>query len=316
MSAPPLTHHDIVALIEPFARRGRHVDLAASRREERRLVFKPPARQDREPASGVVRDSLQLECPSGGLYRLTRTVTHAEGGQATLRAHGADLAALLAAVEAIPVERHFASGPGFVIARSYGLDATSGGGAGSLVLTQGTVRVGGLLLTLNVPPVRRVAAEIWLEPAAHERFALPEDLLAVLGWDWTRLVRRGDGWMTRLRLRGTLEQRTRGAEAALDRAATHLARTLSEPPARYHARLTVARWGAFFRRGIPTLTALALVATVLLSAPFRDALPTHVLVALYHVPTLFVALSFVLQELPRFEVPPWPRSSRAPDWRR
>ena len=39
MNAPPLTHHDILALAEPFARRGRRVDLAASDRIARRVVF-------------------------------------------------------------------------------------------------------------------------------------------------------------------------------------------------------------------------------------------------------------------------------------
>jgi hypothetical protein len=315
LSAPPLTHHDILALVEPFTRRGRHVDLAASRREERRLVFRPPARNGLADDGVALGESLQLECPAPGFYRLTRTLTHPEAGPAALRAHGPDAGALLAAVEAVPLGRHFVTGPGFAVARSYGLDAGSGGDAASLVLIQGCVSVAGLKLTLNVPAVRRVAADIALEPASGERFALPEDLLAVLGWNWARLVRRGDGWTTKLRLRGSLAQRTHAAEAALSRAGAHLARTLSEPPSRYHERLAGARRGVFFRRGIPTLTALALVAAVLLSAPFRDEVPAHVLVALYHVPTLFVALSFVLQELPRFEIPPWPRRSTAPDWR-
>jgi hypothetical protein len=316
LPAPPLTHHDIVALVEPFARRGRHVDLAASRRQDRRLVFKPALREGPTPRCGALQESLRLECPlAGGLYRLTRTVDHPDAGPASLSAYAADLGVLVAAVEAIPVERHFTSTEAAVIARSYGLDAGSGGGESALVLTHATLRVAGLALTLTVPPVRRVAADITLEPDAGERLALPEDLLAVLGWSWARLVRRGDGWTTKLRLRGTLAQRTQRAEAAVDRLAVHLARTLAEPPARYHERHHAARWGVFFRRGIPTLTALALVAVVLLSAPFRDEVPTQWLVALYHVPTLFVALSFVLQELPRFEIPPWPRRSTAPEWR-
>jgi hypothetical protein len=315
LTAPSLTHHDIIALVEPFARRGRHVDLAASRREERRLVFKPPAQDALHASPQCPRESLQLECPAGGLYRLTRTLTHPVGAQATLRAHGPDLAALLAAVEAVPVARHFVATPDFVIARSYGLDAGSAGSRPSPVLTHATVHVAGLVLSLNVPPVRRVAAAVALEPAAGERYALPEDLLAVLGWNWTRLVRQGDGWMTRLRLPGSLAHRTQRAEAALDRASAHLAQTLREPPARYHERWAAARRGAFFRRGIPTLTALMLVAVVLLSAPFRDEVPAGMVVALYHVPTLFVALSFMLQELPRFEIPPWPRRSQAAAWR-
>jgi hypothetical protein len=36
---------------------------------------------------------------------------------------------------------------------------------------------------------------------------------------------------------------------------------------------------------------------------------------LYHVPTALVALSFWLQELPQFEIPPLPRRSSAATWR-
>ena len=36
--------------------------------------------------------------------------------------------------------------------------------------------------------------------------------------------------------------------------------------------------------------------------------------ALNYVPPLMLAVAFSLQELPRFEFPPWPRRSTAPDW--
>ncbi len=39
----PLTHHEIIGIVEPFTRRGRHVDLSASNRLERCLVLKPVA---------------------------------------------------------------------------------------------------------------------------------------------------------------------------------------------------------------------------------------------------------------------------------
>ena len=50
MSAPPLTHHEILALAAPFARAGWQVDLAASQRAERRIAFRPLER----PASEAV----------------------------------------------------------------------------------------------------------------------------------------------------------------------------------------------------------------------------------------------------------------------
>lgn len=42
MSAPPpLSHHEILVLADPFARAGLQVDLAATNRAARTVVFKP-----------------------------------------------------------------------------------------------------------------------------------------------------------------------------------------------------------------------------------------------------------------------------------
>ncbi len=314
MSAPPLSHHDIVALVEPFARRGRHVDLAASQRHERRLVFKPRALQGDEPHAGVPCDRLQLEDLGRGSYRMSRTLERADGLRATLQAQGGDVAVLLADVDAVPFERHFVDGPGFTIARSYVVER-AGAGAPEVRLTQGRVHVDGVVLTLDVAAVRRMAGDIALEPAAGDgRPALPEDLLAVLGWNWARLVAVRQGWTSKLRLRGSAHERTAQAEAALDVAAVHLARTFAEPPARFHERLKAARVGVFFRRGIPTFTAVGLFGAVGLLSLLFDEIPMTVWVPLYHVPTVIVAVSFLLQELPRFEIPPWPRPLRGASW--
>jgi hypothetical protein len=122
------------------------------------------------------------------------------------------------------------------------------------------------------------------------------------------------GWSSKLRLRGSAQERTAQAEAALDAAAVHLARTLAEPPPRFHDRLRAARIGVFFRRGIPTFTAVGLFGAVGLLSAFFDEIPMTVWVPLYHVPTVIVAISFLLQELPRFEIPPWPRALTMPSW--
>jgi hypothetical protein len=316
MPAPPLTHHEILDLVEPFTRRGRHVDLAASQRQERRLVFKPPSvPADTAVDAGRLQETLQLECLGTGTRRLTRRVTRADGLQATLHAQGPDVGAMLAQVEAVPAVRHFVDGPGFHIARSYALDDGDDGRPATLTLMQGSVHVDGLVLTLAVPAVRNVAGNLTLVPAMPGGLVLPEDLLAVLGWNWTRLVRSREGWTSKLRLRGRAEQRNRRAEAALTQAAAHLARTLAEPPACFHERLRAARWGVFFRRGIPTFTAITLLLTLAALAHLDGDRSPGLWMALYHVPTLLVALSFCLQELPRFEIPPWPRRLTAPAWR-
>jgi hypothetical protein len=291
----PLSHHDVIELVEPFARRGHHVDLAASHRLERRLVFKPTE----------VGQTLQLEGRGADFWRLTRTCTRTDGLKATLQASGRQPGELLARIEAFAAEHHFRQGPGWVVARSYECDAVQ-----AVQLVQGVVRVEGLALKVTVPASHRLSADVeWVAPGLD----LPEDLLAVLGWNWSRPVRGRMSWTSKLRLGRT--GRSERAEAALDRAARHLALTLSQPPARYHERFRAARWCVVFRRSIPLLMALALVAAALGLPHFDTSDRPWLWMALYHVPTALIALSFCLQDLARFEIPPWPKGSAAPDWR-
>lgn len=307
MPALPLTHHEIVALVEPFARRGRHVDLAASDRAARRILFRPLEH---------LRETLQLECLDTGSLRLTRTLRGADGRDATLTATGTRPGELLAAIETVMPDRHFSRGDGYTIARSYTLGWIDGSATTAPIpaLSEGFVQVQGLCLALQLSGTRGVSAEITLSAAADGPRELPEDLLAVLGWNWARLIRTPPGWKSRLRLRGDVARKTARAELALEQAARHLARTLAESPQRFHERLLVARWGVFFRRGIPVLTFLALLLAVAL-------IPRHVVegnprawILLFHVPTALIALSFCLQELPQYEIPPLPRRSAAVSW--
>jgi hypothetical protein len=69
------------------------------------------------------------------------------------------------------------------------------------------------------------------------------------------------------------------------------------------------------RRLLPTLTALSLLATVALLPRLGLDRIDGAWTLLYHVPTLLLAGAFMLQEMPRFEIPPWPRRSSAADWR-
>jgi hypothetical protein len=319
MPAPPLTHHEILELVEPFTRAGRQVDLAASDRIERKIVFKPRERSDEGPGAPVLRETLRLEADGDGSFRLTRELARDDAPAATLEASGPQPAELLARIDGVAAQQHFRSGAGFVAARSYALESNSGragqGGPARLVLRRGVARIDGLTLTLTVPKVRRVAVEITLVTGAGDTLDLPEDLLAVIGWDWARLMRTGEGWKSRLRLRGGAPRRTRLAEAALERAAGHLARVLGEPPQNYHDRLRGARWGVVLRRAIPTLTAGGMIVGAMLLPRFDIAVTTGLGLALHYGSIALLAMSFSLQELPQFEVPPLPRRSRAAGWR-
>jgi hypothetical protein len=229
---------------------------------------------------------------------------------------------LLARIDAVPPARHFSVGAAYRVARSYdttlpeGVRADGNTGTPPLVLTRAQVQVDGLTLMLEIamPGLRGVAADLTLSPAPGPLPDLPEDLLAVLGWDWARLIRGQTGWTTKLRLRGAVLRRSRTAEAALERAGAHLARVLAEPPANFHDRHRLARWGVVVRRGIPSLTALSMILGALLLTRLADPGNAGLFMALHYVPIGLLAISFCLQELPQFEIPPWPRRSRAPRW--
>ncbi len=294
----------MLVLAEPFARAGLRVDMVASDRVQRRLVLRPP--EDADDGS-----RWSLDAAARGRVQLTRTVRHADGTEAVLHASGPDAAPLLGRMLAVPSSRHFdAVGPA-VLARDYTLGAD-----GQPVLQRAAMTLPGLQLLMTVPTGARLAATLAITPdEGATRPALPEDLLAVLGWNWSRLVPTRQGWSGRLRLRASgAEARTRRAEAAASQAARHLARTWSEPPARYHARWRRARWGVFLRRGIPSFTALGLVGLVLLSAALEFRPTPMQMLLMYHLPTLVIAASFLMQELPRFEIPPWPRVPAGTAW--
>lgn len=319
----PLSHHDILGIVEPFTRSSRQLDLSASDRLNRRLLFKPI---EHAGTSGLpaLRETLQLDSYRSGNFDLTRTLTTDEGHAATLQASGRQPAVLLARIEAVAPEQQFVAGSGYLIARSYSAPSdpiTSADGLTSvpLVLTRAVIHLDDLTLTLRVPEARGVSVDITLAPRLASdgtTLELPDDMLAVIGWDWTRLVRKKDIWESKLRLRGGAARRTRIAEQAADRAAQHLALTLSEPPARFHERHLRARWWAALRRAIPILTPVSLFITVLLFPRIDFGEQPGLWVTLYHLPTALIALSFCLQELPEFVIPPLPRRSESPTWRR
>lgn len=344
MPPPPLTHHQILALVAPFSQAGRQVDLAASDRLARQLRFKP--RQ--LPASGstpALTETLLLDCHEGGHHRLTRTLTpdaEAPAGtaglppasgpapaptpaspaagllpwpSATLETVGTDPAALLARIDAVPAARQFDAGAGWRIARSHALQQPAHGGAPMLSFTSGEARLDGLTLRLQVMDVKNVPGDIALQRAPGELLALPDDVLAVIGWNWARLLPDPNGWTSKLRLRGQGARRSAKAEAALAQAAQHLAAVLAAPPAQYHRQWWLARWGVVLRRGIPTLTGAGLIAGALLLPRSADEELRGMWMVLHYVPIALLALSFTLQELARFEIPPLPRRLRAAQWR-
>lgn len=315
MSSLPLSHHQILELVEPLTRRGRRVDLAASDRLKRRLLFKPDARS--APDSGVppFASTLQLEAFERGGLRLTRSVVHPVGLVATLVADGSDLGAMADAIDAVEPSCHFSTGPGFVIARSHQLVSTDPGQAAARMrLDHAAAQIDGLTLQLTMPSSARLAGDIVLSAPTAAGLELPEDLMAVLGWDWARLVPARGGWNSKLRLPRREPQRSRHAEARFELATRHLAAALAELPGRFHERHAAARWVAAFRRAIPLLTAGALVLVAIGVARLLVGATPLVYMLIFDGMVGLLALGFCVQELPRFEIPPLPRRSAARSW--
>ncbi len=314
--AAPLTHHQIIDLLPPFVARGQQVDLAASHRADRCLRFKPvEVHVDVPGGSGpqALSESLQLDCHVSGSFTLTRALRRADGLQATLRASGADVGELLARIDAVDGAQQFQQGHGFVVARSYVLPSA----AAAPWLNEGVVQFDGLTLTLTMTlkDERGRAADIAIASADGETLDLPQDLLAVLGWDWSWLARTRERWTGKLRLRGSTPRRSRHAQAALDLAAGHLARVLAEAPARFHRRHVVARLGVVLRRSIPLGTAVGMVLGALWLTQVRVDGNAGLFMLLHYGSIVLLVLSFGLQEEARFEIPPWPHRSNAGSWR-
>jgi len=324
MSAAPLTHHEILAIVAPFARRGLRVDLGASDRFARRIAFRDAVRPA-DDARGLpaLRESLALEPREAGGWRLVRALACADGPVSTLTVAGAPPDGLLAALEAVDPRRQFEAGPGWVLAIDQRLELAGGAfdsahpasAEAALVPTRGVVRTHGVELTMTIPTVSGISADIAIVVGEDDPIELPDDLLAVLGRAWGRLDRRGRGWSGHVGLSGAGAARLRDAEARLRTMAAHLTRTLSEPPARYHERLRSARWRTAVRRTVPLLACLGLIAAAGSVPSLGIARESPIWMLIFNAPPLLLVAFFCLREMPRIELPRMPRAPAAPSWR-
>lgn len=315
----PLTHHEILGLIAPFTRRERHVDLGASDRLNRRLVFKPIDHSgDGEPELADVRETLLLENPRTGLYRLTRTLTRRCGLHATLTTEGADPGELLERIETVPPRRHFRRNGDTVIAQSYRLapsDPAAAHGAATLnlMLTRGEAEVECLTVILHAPSVKGYPADIDLVPKSPG-VELPEDLLAVMGWAWGPLRKTQLGWNGKLKVRGHEPHLSEKAEARLQRTVAHLSKILAHPPCAFHDTLRRARWGVTLRRAIPLLFFAALIGGAAGLTFVEIPKDSIINLLIMGSPPLLLMLAFGMRDTPPLEIPPLPRRSKAAAW--
>jgi hypothetical protein len=336
MPLHPLTHHEMLELVRPFTRHGYHVDLAATNRSERRLVFKPVDRPSDVPGLGRLVEAMELDAHSEA-FRLTRMLTGDSGITARLEMSGDDPARLLPGIGSVEPRRQFRIGPDACTALDFQLTSAPDAAAVSpasdagvplsapriaLKLMRATAVMGGLSLELAMPTVKGEPAAIVLRNKAGTPVRVPQDLLAVLGWDWSTLragaaPHRGqtEEWRGTLRLKGGEPRRSQCAEARFERAVRHLVTTLEEPPMRFHQRWALARWRVYLRRATPLLACLALIGST--AALPRAHLAEHsaLRMLIFNLPPLLMGLFFCMREIPRIEIPPPPRRPRGTAWR-
>ncbi len=300
---PPLTHHDIVALAAPFTRQGFAVDLAACDRAARRIAFKPQPLGD-----GLAQTVVATEAGDG--WRVERHTREPGGALALTTAAGDDLPALAARLATLPAAAGFERGEGWLVAWHQRLPAS-----GPPLLAGATLRLDGLALEMKLSPVDRIPAEVVARAPAGDIAGLPSDLLAVLGLPWARLERKGDGWRSTLNVGGRGATRSAQAMAQWRAAAAHLARTLAEPPSRFHERHAARRWGVTLRRAVPLLACLGVIGAALSVPAMKLSEDSVFRMLIFNAPPLLLGLLFAFRELPRIELPPPPQRLTAPAWR-
>jgi hypothetical protein len=306
MDAAPLSHHDILALMATFTAAGWALDLAASDRAARRLVFKPV-----QHAAGAHHPALtetrELRDGDRG-WQLTRRLVAAASDvlPAEVLADDGDPAALLdAALTVEPAALFTAEGAALMLRCRPGRPPQ---------LREACARVAGLRVAGTVSGVKGYPMKLVITRDADDTRRLPDDLFEVLGSAWSRLVPLRTGWESSVMLRGSGDERDADAHRRLAQTLAHLAEVLAAPPAQYHQRFRARRWRIGLLRGGPLSVGVAVVA-VAFSVRGTGGQAEAMLGALANlVPPLLMALFFMRREMPRIELPRVPRSPPASSW--
>lgn len=324
---PALTHHEILRLVEPFVRAGQRPDLAASDRTRRRIVFHPQAvaatpgpapaqHEDTSSPAPPLTQTLELELPAPGRCTLARRVTTPDGLEARVEVEGADAAALLRRLQALAPQQQFASVDGALIAWQQRLPLGADDAAPPVpaVLRGAEARLAGLTLKARVSGVGGYPAELELLRGAAPAPRLPDDLLAVLGGPWSHLTALNRGWIGSIAVRGEEPRRSALAQVRLTQTVAHLARTLAEPPPRFHERHRRARWRVGLRGTLPVLIGLGIVGAALYAQRLGPQAQSTLAMLANATPPLLLMLLFLRKEIPRIGLPRVPRRLAADAW--
>lgn len=319
----PLTHHDILRLVGPFTRRGRHLDTAGSERAARRLVFKPEEHDPVYAGGPRLSERFVLHVSERDNYRLERVLTPVGGDRgslaATVTAAGADLDELLTQVEAFDLARLFPDCGDCEAQRSYrlmppGLDQDQPGRPWETRLVNAAAICHGVRLTFDAD-IYGTPVKVRLTAPPGRQLHLPRDLFAVLGRHWRTVEDYTDHWRTSVRVAKREPRRTLDCEARFERTVRHLAETLAQPPAAFHPRHRRRRWVATLQRSVPLLAVLLMIGGALSLANVELSEGNVFRMLLFHLPPIMLLGFFlVFDELPPFELPRVPRGLEQEDW--
>jgi hypothetical protein len=309
----PLTHHEILRLVEPFSRRGYRVDLERSDRAARRIAFQVTELAADPDVHPAMRCAMTLEVPAaaGRPMRLVRTLTSGIDAHATATVEGTEASALLEALQTLPPAQQIRIAPGLVLSRSYRFSdpqhrRTDEARAAVPRLVSAEVRVDDRLTLRFGIEARTVVHPVEVELPRTPPVTLPEDFLAVAGWHWRTLQPVTEQrWRAGVRLPDAEPARTAALERAIDQAVTHCRTSFGDEPAAFHRRHARTRWLVMLRRLAPLcVAATATAAFVVLALALPKTPAVHM--ALSQVPILAIVAAALLRERPRLEIPPLP----------
>lgn len=316
---PPLSHHEILQRVAPFSRRGITLELAASDRAARRMAFRrvqhegAPAQASELP--GRVTERLELDLSEAQRCRLVRTLEVSDGLEARLEVEAPDAEAALQRLSTVPLGRQFRRAGGRWIALHQRLASPARGSEPLLVLRGARARLAwGLEVEARLSSVAGYPVEIELVRPSPGALALPDDVLAVLGGAWERLVPTARGWRGAAGVRGVEPARSAAAEERLVEAVRHLDETLSAPPLAFHERHRGARWRVALRGMPPLLVGAALVVAAVAIQRWWPERASWIGLLANMAPPVLMALFFMRREMPRIGLPRVPRCPPATAW--
>ena len=259
----------------------------------------------------ALHEDLVLENPERERYRLIRTLTHESGLAATLQMEGRYPAILIEQMELLPPGRQFQIQDGVPIARNYRIKpdtaAKPGVEAFCAVLRSAEARLPHLTLLMDTQSGFKMPGDVTLMRRPEHPVAPPDDLLAVLGWSWRPLRVIKDGWRGTLKLARREPKRTGDAEKKLARTVRHLARTLAEPPSRFHTRFYWARWRVLGRKvlGLSVVVGAFVIGPLILALDLPHDSVWRMLA--FNTPPFLMLAVFLIPDLPQVRIPALPR---------